>query len=402
MRAIFVDKVLPRMLLVKTFSQAWPGICWSPLSSTTVADLPEPQLPGDRWIKVKNHQCGLCATDLSLLYVNVDPAVGPAALPGNQRFYLGHEVVSTVEAVGPGVTRFRLGDRVVMDSRFQGPTCLSQEISPPCRYCAAGDYGLCLNASANRGPRGVGGGWGDGYTAHESEVYPVPADITYDQAMLIEPMSVGLHAVLRRPPEDADRVLVVGCGVIGLLTLQAARAVAPGCHITAVARYPHQAEAARRLGANEVVSRPTYQDIAQITGAHYYAAPMNKGMLLGGFDRIYDCVGTANTLENNLRWAAGGGAVVMVGIDLARLTLDLNPVWYQEVDLVGSLAHGADRWRGEHRHTYDWVIELMRAGQLSADGLITHRFRFEQYRQAVATTQDKKTARPIKVAFCYD
>jgi threonine dehydrogenase-like Zn-dependent dehydrogenase len=402
MRAIYVDKVLSKMLIVKTLGHAWPGVCWSPLSSTTVADLPEPELPGDRWVRVRNHQCGLCASDLALLYVRVDPAVGPAALPGNQRFYLGHEVVSTVEMVGPGVTRFKPGDRVVMDTRFQGSTCFSQEIHPVCRYCARGEFGLCLNASTNHGPRGVGGGWGDGYTAHESEIYPVPDDLTDDQAMLIEPMAVGLHAVLRRPPQDSDHVLIIGSGAIGLLTLQAARAVAPGCHITTLARYPHQAEAARRFGAEEVVSHPSYAEMARISGARFYSAPMNKGMLLGGFDKIYDCVGTARTVEDGLRWTAGGGAVVMVGIDLTRLKIDLNPVWYQEVDLVGSLVHGADVWQSQRRHTYEWVIELLRTGKLTGEGLITHRYRFEEYRQAVATCLDKKGARPIKVAFCYD
>src|SRR5262249_32397179 len=185
MRAIYVDKVIPKMLMVKALGPTWPGVVWSPLSSTTVADLPEPPLPGERWVKVRNHQCGVCATDLSLLNIHLDPAVGPAALPGNQRFYLGHEVISTVESVGPGVTRFKVGDRVVMDTRLLGPHCLSQEIDPPCLYCARGEYGLCVNASANKGPRGVGGGWGDGYTAHETEIYPVPDDITDDQAMLI-------------------------------------------------------------------------------------------------------------------------------------------------------------------------------------------------------------------------
>src|SRR6185436_6484697 len=145
----------------------------------------------------------------------------------------------------------------------------------------------------NKGPRGVGGGWGDGYTAHETEVFPVPDDISDDQAAMIEPMSVGLHAVLRRPPAAGEHVLILGCGIIGLLTLQAARAVSPDCRITAIARYRHQPEAPRTFGATEVVSRPGYADIARLTGARYFSAPMNKGMLLGGFDVIYDCVGTA-------------------------------------------------------------------------------------------------------------
>lgn len=401
MRAIYIDKIIPRMLLVKFLSHRWPGVVWSPLSPARMEDLPEPALPGPRWLKVKNHQCGLCASDLSLLFVHADPSVGPAALPGNQRFYLGHEVVSTVTEVGPGVTRFKVGDRVIMDTRFIGAQCLSQEIDPPCVFCARGDFGLCENASANRGPRGVGGGWGDGYTAHETEVYPVPAAVSDDWAMLAEPMAVGWHAVLRRPPQPGQKVLVVGSGIIGLLTLHAARVAEPHCHITAVARYPHQAEAAKRLGANDVISRADYETVARLTGAQYYTAPLNKGMMLGGFDVIYDCVGSATTVEDSLRWARAGGAVVLVGIDLARLNVDLNAVWYQEVDLVGSLNHGMDVWQGERKHSYEWVLGLMQAQKFNLDGLITHRFPFEQYQAAIRTTTDKRGAKPIKVAFMY-
>src|SRR5437868_1686782 len=231
MRTIFVEKNLPKMLATKLIGPAWPGVAWSPLSAARVANLPEPELPGPRWLKVRNLQCGVCATDLALLFVNVDPSVAPAALPGNQRIYLGHEVVSVVEAVGSGVTRFKVGDRVVLDTRFNGRHCLMQEIEPPCAYCAGGDYGLCVNASAGRGGFGQGGGWGDGYTAHETEVYPVPDDLSLDQATLIEPMSVGVHSVLRRPPEAHECVLVLGCGIIGLLTLQAVRAAAPNCSV---------------------------------------------------------------------------------------------------------------------------------------------------------------------------
>ncbi|MFQ5614844.1 MAG: zinc-binding dehydrogenase [Anaerolineae bacterium] len=398
MRAIYIDKVLPKMLAVKLLGSAWPGVCWTPLSPASVADLPDPPLPGPRWVRVKNRQCGICATDLSLLYVHVDPAIGPAALPGNRRFYLGHEVVSTVVEVGPEVTRFKPGDRVIMDTRFIGAHCLSQEIEPPCPFCERGEFGLCRNASANIGPRGVGGGWGDGYTAHETEIYPVPDALSDDEATLVEPMAVGLHAVLRRPPAVGDQVLVIGCGIIGLLTLQAARAVCPDSHITAMARYPHQAEAARRLGADEVISpREGYPGVARLTGAEYFTAPLNKGMLLGGFDLIYDCVGSAGTIEDSLRWARAGGAVVIVGIDLARVKVDLNPIWYQEVDLIGAGGHGADEWQGQRRHTYAWVIDWLQSGKLRAEGLITHRFPFEAYKQAIATAQDKAGARPIKV-----
>jgi threonine dehydrogenase-like Zn-dependent dehydrogenase len=220
--------------------------------------------------------------------------------------------------------------------------------------------------------------------------------------MLTEPAAVALHAVLRRAPRDDEHVLVLGAGIIGLLVVQAARAVAPGCRIAALARYAHQAEAARRLGTDEVLRRGEYAEIAQATGARHYQAPLNRGMLLGGFDVIYDCVGSSRTVEDSLRWAKAGGAVVLVGVNLTRARVDLNPVWYQEVDLVGSLAHGADAWQGRRCHTYEWVYELFRSGRLTEAGLITHRFPFRDYRQAVATSMDKKSAQPIKVAFQYE
>ena len=402
MRAIYVDKDIPRMLAVKALKPLWPGVTTSRLSSARFAEVGEPELPGPRWLRVQNLMCGVCGSDLALLHVEATPDIAPAALPGNQRFYLGHEVVSVVTEAGPGVTRFKAGDRVVMDTRFQGAHCLSQEIDPPCRHCQEGNFMLCENASAGVGPRGVGGGWGDGYTAHETEVYPVPDDISDEQAMMIEPLSVGVRAALRRLPAAAEKVLVLGAGIIGLTVVQALRALSPQAHISVIARYPHQAAMARRLGADVIIGREEdpYEATASITGAKLYAGMFGNRMLLGGFDVIYDCVGSAQTTSDSLRWTRAGGTVVMVGIKFAPLKVDLTPVWYQEVALIGTYAHGMEQWQGQRRHTYDIVIELLRAGKLAAEPLITHRFPLEQWRRAIDTAQDKSSG-AIKVAFDY-
>src|SRR5512143_1194346 len=113
MRSIYVERVMPRMLAVKALGSVWPGVVWSPLSHASVVDLPEPSLPGPRWIKVRNLQCGICASDISFLFMHLDPAVGPVALPGSHRIYLGHEALGEVVEVGSGVTRVKPGDRVV-------------------------------------------------------------------------------------------------------------------------------------------------------------------------------------------------------------------------------------------------------------------------------------------------
>jgi threonine dehydrogenase-like Zn-dependent dehydrogenase len=238
--------------------------------------------------------------------------------------------------------------------------------------------------------------------AHESELWPVASGLRADEAIFIEPMSVALHAVLRRPPAAAERALVVGAGTIGLLTIQMAKFVAPGAKVTALARYPHQAERARAMGADEVLEGgDLYGELARISGAARYDAPLNRGMLLGGFEVVYDCVGSAGTLTDSLRWARAGGAVVMVGVTLEQVKLDLNPIWYQEVDLIGSHTFGVETWEGERRHTFDLVVEGMLRGELTPAGLITHRFPFEEHRRAIATALDKRTG-SIKVVFEYE
>ena len=401
MRTIYFDKDIPKILAVKALKPLSSDVVFTPISPTRLEDVPEPQLPGPRWVRLCNKVCGICASDLAFLYADTDPKIGAAALPGVERFYLGHEAVSEVTEVGPDVTRFTVGDRVLMHTHFYGANCLTQEIEPPCRSCAAGNYLLCENASLNLAPRGIGGGWGDGYTAHEVQIYPVPDDFSDDEAMMVEPLSVGVHSVLRRMPEPGEHVLVLGCGIVGLNIIQALRALAPGCRITAIARYDHQAQTAKRLGADEILrGEPSYEDIARVTGGKAYEGMLGSRMLLGGFDIVYDSVGSSQTLQNSLRWARARGAVVLSGSKLAILQLDLMPVWYQEVDLFGVYAYGREHWRGRVVDTFQLTMELLREGKLTIEGLITHRLPLQQWREAINTARDKSSG-SIRVVFDY-
>lgn len=295
-----------------------------------------------------------------------------------------------------------MGDRVTMDSRaIMSPTCLSQELDKRCRHCRQGNYQLCENASLGQGPAGVGGGWGDSFTAHVTEVYPVPDELDDQTAMMIEPLSVGVHSAKAKVPQPDEQILVVGCGIVGLNVVQAVRAFSPSCQIVAMARYPQQIDMARQLGADEIISSDDpYEATARITGAKLYAGPFNNRMLLGGFDIVYDCVGSAQSVQNSLRWTRAGGTVVLVGVSLERMRLDLSPVWYQEVNLIGAVAHGMEDWNGTRRSTYDLTCDLLLKGKLTTTGLITHYFRLENWQQAIKTARDKRTG-AIKVVFDY-
>ena len=401
MKTIYWNKQIPRVVITSLLSKVWPGVIWSPLSSVVVADIPDPPLPGGGWIRVRNRKCGICASDVSTLYAKPSPEIAIATLPGIDRVYLGHEAVGEVVEVAPQVIKFQVGDRVVIEARPIGsPNCYTQEIQPLCQQCSSGHPRFCENEALGLGPEAVGGGWSESYIAHESEVWPVPDALDDDQASLIEPMGVALHAVLRRPPRSVEHVLVIGSGVIGLLVAQMVKILSPECHLTVMARYPHQAELASRYGADEVInsSDQVFPTIARITDAKHYTFPLNRGMLLGGFEVIYDCVGSCVTIQDALRWCRARGTVIVVGIDLSSMKLDLTPLWYQEVDLIGSHTSGLETWKGRQAHTFAVVIELMQTGILQHEGLITHRFPLEQYKQAVATAIDKKTG-SIKVTF---
>ncbi len=396
MRTIYVDKNIPRILLMKVLRPVWPNVIFSGLSPVHYADLPDPPLPGPRWVRVKNHQCGICASDLTLLTAAADPSIAPVALPGTQRIYLGHEVVGEVVEAGAGVTRVGVGQRVILDA--QGENCLNQEIDPVCPQCSRGNIALCENASAGKGSKGVGLGLGDSYTTHETSIYPVPDALSDDQALMVEPLSVGMRSASHRTPEPGQHVLVLGSGTIGLCTLQALRALSPACHITSVARHTYQAEKARSLGADEALTaKDLYASTAEITGARLYTGMLGNRMLLGGFDVIYDCVGSARTLKDSLRCARAGGTVVLVGINLKPLKVDLTPVWSQEVQVVGNVAHGHDAWQGKWQHDYELVIDMMQAGKLTADGFITHCFPLRRWHEAVHTAMDKRTGSIIVV-----
>jgi threonine dehydrogenase-like Zn-dependent dehydrogenase len=347
-------------------------------------------------VRVCNRLAGICASDLHVLYVEVDPRVSLAALPGTERVYLGHEVVGEVVEVGPGVTTLRVGDRVTRDAL--GATCLSQEIEPPCRFCQEGRYELCENASLGRGPEGVGGGWGDSFIGHETVFYRPPDELDDESAVLLEPLSVGVRSALRRLPRPGEKALVVGCGIVGLAVVGTLRALAPGCHVTAMARYPQQIAMAEKLGADEIVPRgDPYAAVARITGAKRYAGMFRNRALLGGYDVIYDCVGSPRTVQDSLRWARAGGTVVLVGVRVEPMRVDLTPVWHQEVDLIGMYGRGREAWNGVARSTYERTADLLLEGALPAEGWITHRFPLAQWRAAVRTAADKRSG-AIKVS----
>jgi threonine dehydrogenase-like Zn-dependent dehydrogenase len=391
MKAIYFQRSIPRILLTLALKKAWSGAVYAPFSPLHFKEWPSPALPDTQGVRLKNKQCGICASDLHIAFVDLDPMVHPAAIPGDDRIYLGHEVISEVTEVGSDVDTLQIGDRVIMKSRFLNPTCHSQHIEPLCTACAEGNYSLCSNRAKGLGNQGVGGGWADEYTCDQSEVWRVPDALDDDAATLVEPLACGVRAVLRHPPKPREKALVIGCGMIGLGTLQALRAVSPDAEIYAAARYPQQQALARQYGATVLTQRDLLDATSELTDEPVYKGEFGNRTILGGFDVIYDCVGNDSTVQEALRATRAGGTVVIAGVHLHRMKVDLTPVWNQEVNLIGTIAHGREIWEGQPIDTFELTTQWLLDGTLSADGLITHRFPLHQWKQAIQTATNKNS-----------
>jgi threonine dehydrogenase-like Zn-dependent dehydrogenase len=142
-----------------------------------------------------------------------------------------------------------------------------------------------------------------------------------------------------------------------------------------------------------------FAEVARLTGATLYEGRAGNRMLLGGFDVVFDVVGIESTLNSALRWTRAGGTVVLVGVNLHRMKLDVTPVWYQEVDLIGAVGHDVVTWEGEMVSTFELAMRWMQVGRLDCTELLTHRFPLDAYRQAFKVAVEKQRYRSIKVAF---
>ena len=391
-----------RALITQLLGRFWRGAYFTSFAPLQVQNLPRQQLPAaSDWVRVRNHLAGICGSDLRLVYLDGNLRIAPAALPAYSRSYPGHEVVGEVVEVGDDVQHLHVGDRVVLQS---GPSCLSTGVQPLCRSCAVGNYALCEQGTFP-GPQPIGGGWSEEMLLSEQQLFRIPPGMSDEQAVLLEPSAVAVHSVLRHIPRPGEHVLVIGAGSIGLLVLQVLRALAPQAHVSVMARHAYQVEQATRMGAaNILYTQDAYQNVSLITGAQLYKGIFGNKMLLGGYDAIYDTIGTQRTLHDSLRWARAGGTVVIIGVNLHFMRIDLSPIWYQEVNLIGSIAHGMETWpigSHEHRSTFSVATELIQTGQIYPEKLITHRFALNNFKDALTATISKSQSRAIKVVFDY-
>ncbi len=403
MKAIQYQKSVPRYLLVRFLSSRWPGIATGPASCIGLREIPEAKLPGPAWVRVRTRLSGICGSDLATIRAEGSPYLSPfTSFP----FVLGHEIVGEVIEAGDQATDIRPGERVVIEPVL---SCAVRGFNDLCSRCRAGNDGNCERVTGgDLAPglqigfcRDTGGGFGPIVVAHRRQIHRVPPEMPDEAAVLIEPWSCALHAVIAAGVGDDDTVLVIGSGAIGLLTLAALRALGRRSRILVTAKHPHQEAFARELGADAVL-RPNgdlYRQVAMWTGGQVFTPELGKPVIAGGVDVTFDCIGSGPTIDDALRLTRARGTVVVVGMPAVPRGVDWTSIWYKELEVRGAYTYGTEAVGGERLRTFELAIRLLGEFSERLRPLVSARFPLADYRRAIAHAMDTGRSRSVKTVF---
>lgn len=313
---------------------------------------------------------GVCHSDLH--YIKGDLVM---PLP----VVLGHEAAGIVEAVGPGVTSVRPGDRVVI---LFAPAC------GHCRYCDSGRPHLCEMRYRVRGKMPDGttrlrargrevhhftcvSSWAERAVVPEAGVLPIGPDVPLAAAALLGcAVTTGVGAVVNTARVvPGSSVAVFGLGGVGLNVVQGAR-LAGADTIIGVDLLDHRLEADRRLGATHTVNAGRADPVAEI-----------RDLTQGGVDYAFEVIGRAATVRQAVDACARGGTAVVVGLPPSREELHLpGPAFVLDEKTLRACFYGSSRLRADIPR----LLALYRAGRLALDELVTATFPLDQVNDAVA------------------
>ena len=301
-----------------------------------LTDIPVPQI-GPEEVLIRVRACGICGSDVH----GFDGSTGRRIPP----VVMGHEASGVIEKIGSSVKNLAAGDRVAFDSMI---SC------GKCQFCRRGHMNLCDNRQVlgvSCGEYRRNGAFAEYVAVPQHIVFKLPDSLSFEHAAMIEPVSVAVHAVSITPVRLGDTALVVGTGMIGLLTIQAARLA--GCaRIIAMDLEDYKLEVAKQHGADEVVN-PRKTDVVK------YVLEATGGR---GVDVSFEAVGATDPIRTAIASTKKGGTVTLIGNIRPEIELPLQSIVTREIRLQGSCASNGE---------YPECIALMAKGSINVAPMMT-------------------------------
>ncbi len=338
-------------------------------------DIPKVR-PG--WVLVNNKAAGICGSDLHYLLGYTRYLIPDENLPA----VLGHENAGVVVATGEGVTSVKPGDRVAIEP-LHG--CFERGLQP-CKMCKIGKYHVCEKGLTHVGipiSEMLPGGYGEYSIAHESRLFHIPENVSFEDAALLDILAVGVHAIKLVKPGMGDSTVVFGCGIIGLDVIQCLR-VEGVKDIIAIAKYDYQADLAMKLGATETII--LNEDVDPVKEVMKVTAGV-------GVDQVYECVGgETDVLDQSVSMCRMGGQAVMLGVFSGKRPMDLFTLLWKEVNIIASNSYSTAGYERE----FQIAMDLLEDGKASHKELITHRYSPDQWKDAITMAISKGKNASIK------
>jgi L-iditol 2-dehydrogenase len=281
--------------------------------------------------------CGICGSDVH----GMDGSTGRRQPP----VIMGHEASGSIHDVAPDVSGWKIGDRVTFDSTISCGECF---------YCQRGDINLCdnrrvLGVSCNEYRQN--GAFAEYVAVPAHILYAIPDTISFEQAAMIEAVSVAVHATAISSVKVNDTAVVIGCGMIGLLCIQALKAAGCG-KVIVVDQIDEKLEMAYQMGA-DIAINSTNPKLVQLI----LAETENRGA-----DITFEVVGIEATVNLAIDCTRKGGTVTLIGNLAPEIKIPLQKVVTRQLKLQGSCASA-----GEYPH----CLELIASGQIKVDVLIS-------------------------------
>jgi L-iditol 2-dehydrogenase len=302
----------------------------------TLCETQIPELkPG--WVLIKVEACGICGSDVH----GMDGSTGRRQPP----VIMGHEASGIIYEIAPEVTTWKVGDRVTFDSTISCGECY---------YCHRGDINLCdnrrvLGVSCNEYRQN--GAFAEYVAVPAHILYAIPENISFEQAAMIEAVSVAVHAVAISQVKANDTAVVIGCGMIGLLCIQALKAA--GCaKIIAIDLVSGKLKLAKELGADMTINSDDQEVMEKIR-----QETENRGA-----DVVLEVVGIESTVNMAVDCTRKGGTVTLVGNLSSEVKFPLQKVVTRQVKIQGSCASAGE---------YPLCLELIAAKKIKVDSLIS-------------------------------
>ena len=358
----------------------WNGDIWPKGLSYGDFQTPEPP-PG--WVLIKTAANGICGSDLHYLQGYTRHLVQNENLPA----VMGHEASGVVAQLGDGVDGLKVGDRVALE-----PLHACNELGrKPCPMCQTGNYQLCPNLSIVGVPIGmmIPGGYGEYCLYHHSRVFKIPDHVSLEEVALLDTLACTVHAINLARPVPGETAVVIGCGIIGIDTIQCLRNAGLK-DIIAVSKYEWQGDMAKRFGATEVI----------VTNGNLDAVKEVKRLTQGwGVDQVYECVGgNTDALQEALGMVCPKGKIIMEGVFSGSRPFDLLTLLLRESPVIPSMCYS---YYGGSRE-FQMALDMVSAGKAEQSSMISHRFKISDFQEAIQTAIDKNKTFASKAMFIYD